>query len=183
MAFVGLRDLYYAPLTKDDETGVTYGTPKKIAGAITAKVTPSTASGTLFGDDGPLEHATVLGDVQVELNTADLSTAIQADLLGHAIGANGVLLRKASDIPPYVAVGYRSLKANGKYRYVWLVKGKFQEPEQSHKTKGNDVNFETPTIQGAFIKREYDELWEKTIDSDDPGYTAAVGDNWFASVE
>ncbi len=39
---VGLKDLHYAVLTDDAETGATYEAPEKITGAITATVTPTT---------------------------------------------------------------------------------------------------------------------------------------------
>lgn len=183
MAFVGLRDLHFAVLLTDDAAGATYETPEKISGAITAKLNPNTASGTLFGDDGPMVTATSLGEIELELNVTDLKNSTQAKLLGHTVDAKGILLRKASDVPPYVAVGYRSLKDNGEYRYTWLCKGKFKEPEQSHETKTNDVNFQTPTISGSFLRREFDDLWQKTIDSDDELYEAGTGTAWFTSVE
>ena len=36
---------------------------------------------------------------------------------------NGVLVRTASDKPGYFAVGFKSEKADGNFRYVWLYKG------------------------------------------------------------
>lgn len=44
-------------------------------------------------------------------------------LLGNAVDDNGVLVRTATDKPPYFAVGFKSEKSNGKYRFVWLYKG------------------------------------------------------------
>lgn len=183
MAFVGLRDIHVAILLEDTATAAKYQAPEKIGAAITANVNPNSSSATLFAEDGPLENASALGEIEVEIGVADLSNAIQAKLLGHTIGANGILMRKATDIAPYVAVGYRTLKSNGKYRYVWLTKGKFRVPEQAHETKRNDVNFQTPTIVGSFLKREFDEVWQKQIDEDDTQYLPTVGDTWFDYVE
>jgi phi13 family phage major tail protein len=179
MAFIGVRDLHFALLTSDDATaGAVYEDPEKIAGLITINVNPNTSSGTLFADDGPADTATALGEIEVEFSTKDLSLAQQAKLLGHEIGSDGVLLRKAEDIPPFVAVGYRVLKSTGGYRYNWLTKGKFRVPNQEHETKTNDVNFQTPTIAGSFLRREYDDLWQKVGDTDDVTFTSAA--TWFS---
>lgn len=176
---VGLRDLYYAILTKDDSTGVAYQTPVKIAGAINAKISPKVESETLYADDGPSETATSLGEIDVELETKDLPLSAQAALLGHTI-SNGVLIKDADDVAPYVAIGFRSKKSNGKYRYVWLFKGRFETPEQEYKTAEDKPSFQTPKIKGTFIKRDYDGFWQAIGDEDETGFTA--GNTWFNNV-
>jgi hypothetical protein len=45
---VGLRDLHYALLIKDDATGVTYETPIHMAGAILAKIAAKSNTETLY---------------------------------------------------------------------------------------------------------------------------------------
>lgn len=179
---VGLRDLHYAILTKDDTTGVAYQTPVKIAGAINAKISPKSETATLYADDGPDETATTLGEIDVELEVKDLPLEVQAALLGHTI-SGGVLVKKSEDIAPYVALGFKSAKSNGKNRYVWLMKGQFQLPEQEYKTKEGKPAFQTPKIKGTFIKRQYDGMWQKIADEDHPDYVQSIGANWFNSVE
>jgi len=176
---VGLNDLHYALLTKDDETGVTYSAPVKVSGAITAKITPKSNSETLFADDGPAEIATALGEIDVELETKDLDLSTQAALLGHTVNA-GVIMKKASDNAPYVALGFKSKKSNGKYRYVWLFKGKFMPPDQEYATQEDKPKFQTPTIKGSFIRRDNDLAWQVVGDEDETGFTE--GATWFDSV-
>lgn len=180
---IGLKDLYYAKLVSDDSFGATYTSPTKIIGAVQANINPNASMETLFADDGPMETAASLGQISLELIAADLPLDVQAALLGHTVGGDGVMLRKASDVPPWVAIGFKSLKSNGKYRFVWLVKGKFSMPEQKHETKGDKVAFQTPTIQGAFVKRDYDDVWQKITDEDGANYTPAIGAVWFTAVE
>lgn len=180
MATIGLRDVHVALLTKDDSTGVTYEAPEKIVGAISANVNPNPSSATLFADDGPYDSASTLGEIELELNMADIPPAKQALLLGHTF-ANGILVRKSSDTPPWVAVGYRSLKSNGSYRYTWLYKGKFAEAEQENQTKGDSIEWKTPTITGAFVRRDFDDAWQIEAESDDA--TAATStEHWFEQV-
>lgn len=179
---IGLRDLHYAILTQDDENGVAYQAPVKVPGVITANINPNPNTGTLYADDGPVETHSQLGEISLELNVKDLSLDVQAALLGHTV-QGGVMMRKTTDTAPYVAIGFKSLKSNGKYRYVWLLRGKFQLPEMQHQTKANDVNFQTPTIKGIFLKRKYDDAWIKQTDEDHPDYVPSIGDTWFDAVE
>lgn len=181
MATIGLRDVHYAILQSDTPTGATYDTPERLVGAISANVNPNTSSATLFADDGPYDSASTLGEIELELNMADIPAAASNKLLGHTY-KNGVLIKKASDQPPYVAVGYRSLKSNGAYRYTWLLKGKFADGEQSNQTKGDSIEYSTPTITGAFVKRDYDDAWQVEADSDDATINPETIANWFTAV-
>jgi phi13 family phage major tail protein len=175
---VGLEDLYYALLTSDGSDGAVYGTPVKITGAITANVKPNASSATLFGDNAPLDTASQLGNIDLELSAADLPLETQAAILGHDSVSGGVLLKKSTDTPPWLAIGFKGKKSNGNYRYVWLVKGKFREHDDNYETQKDSVNYQPPTINGNFVAREYDKVWKKVADEDATGYTDA-GDTWF----
>lgn len=180
MAIVGLRDLHYAPLTKDDATGVTYGPVVALAGAVTAKISPKVNSETLYADDMAVETASALGQIDVEIEVSDLPLSAVADLLGYTVGSDGVLKYDAGTVPPYVALGFRSQKSNGKFRYVWLVKGRFDPPEENFETKADKPKFQTATIKGTFVARSYDRVWKYTGDEDETGFTA--GATWFNAV-
>ena len=169
---IGLRDLHYALLQDDDiEVGAVYDEPVRIIGAIQANINPNASRETLFADDGPMETASSLGEIELEMVAADIPLQHQAALLGHDINEEGIMESNAESIPPWVAVGFRSLKSDGSYRYVWLLKGKFQEPEASHETKGDTITFQTPTMNGGFVKRDCDDLWKLTGDEDEVTFT------------
>jgi|SRR5690625_4755202 len=176
---IGLRDIHFAELIEDTKEAIEYETPERIIGAIQATITPTVNAETLFADDGPSEVASALGDIEVALNVKDLPLPVQAKLLGHRF-ENGVILRSADDIAPYVALGFRSQKSNGKDRFVWLYKGKFSVPEQDYTTKEDTPAFQTPTINGTFVKREHDNLWQVIGDEDEQDFLA--GPTWFDSV-
>lgn len=178
---IGLSDLHYAILTTDEKDATpVYETPVEVPGVISAKVNPNTDLGTLFADDGPFEVATSLGNIDMELNVADLELPVQAALLGHTY-SGGVLRRKGSDTPPWVAIGFKSLKSNGSYRYTWLAKGKFAPSEQANDTKNDTVNFQTPTVKGSFAKRTSDDEWECHIDEDDDDFEVGDATAWFTN--
>lgn len=178
MATIGLRDIYYAKLLTDPVGGTaTYDAPKRLAGAISANINPNSSSATLFADDGPADTAATLGEISLELNVADIPLETQAELLGHTV-ESGVLKKKGGDVPPWVAVGFRTLKSNGSYRYYWLNKGKFATPEEDLKTKGDSIEFATPTISGSFVKRDSDDEWQRQADADNEASAEAIT-NWF----
>ena len=179
MAKIGLRDLYVAILNEDTAAATSYETPERIIGAITANVNPNSSSATLFADDGPMDTASTLGEIELELGTYDLPLPTQAKLLGHSYDETTGLLKKgANDVAPWVAVGFRSLKSDGSYRYFWLTKGKFRPTEENIETKGDSVNFQTPTITGSFAKRVSDDQWELVAESSNP-QSAALINTWF----
>jgi phi13 family phage major tail protein len=177
---IGMDKIHYAIMT--DEEQETYDTPKPIPGAITGTVSPSTNTETLYADDQAWETASALGEIEVELNVADLPREVLADLLGATVDANGVLVQSKSDVAPYVAIGFRSQKSNGKYRYFWLYKGKFQPNEEEFQTKEDSPSFQTPTITGTFIARQTDGKWRARVDEDETGVKPEVIQNWFSAV-
>lgn len=179
---IGLSNLHYALLNSDSVSAVSYQTPVAVPNAITANINSNSSNETLFADDGPAETASTIGKIDLELSTADLPLDLQAIWLGHT-RVGGILKRSSSDVPPWLAIGFKSLKSNGSYRFTWLLKGKFQIPELNHETKGDAINFQTPTITGSFVKREYDNLWLKESDEDDPDYVPSIGTNWFLGVD
>lgn len=182
MAKIGLANLYYAKVTKDDNTGVTYEVPAKIAGVITVDIKTGSDTATLFADNGPAETATALGEIGVDIEVKDLPLDVQAALLGHTIAA-GIMVSNADDVAPDVAIMFEALKSNGKKRFVKLLKGKFAEPDDVNKTKGDKIDFQTQKISAKFVIREYDGNWKKTADEDAEGYLPATGAAWYTAVE
>jgi phi13 family phage major tail protein len=189
---IGCDHLVYAIMTTEDTatTAPTYATVKSAPGVISVNINPNASQETLFADDGPMETATTLGKIDVEINKAELTAENKADLLGHQIDGNGGVVYGDSDVPPWVAIGFRTLKSNGNYRYVWLYKGKFTDPEDNNETKGDSINFQTDTISGQFVKlnnqitinNKLIRLWKYEIDGDNEDADVNVMASWFDEV-
>lgn len=189
---IGCDRLVYAIMTTEDSatTAPTYGEVKHAPGVIAVNINPNASQETLFADDGPYDTATTLGRVEVEINKAELTTENKSDLLGHSIDSNGGIVYSSSDVPPWVAIGFRTLKSNGKYRYVWLYKGKFTDPEDNNETKGDSINFQTDTIRGQFVKLNNPVVvngkeafpWKYEIDGDNADANQTVISGWFEDV-
>lgn len=181
---VGLKNMVLAPLTEDTEATLTYGPLQLVAGAIEASVTPENADPDVqYADD--IEFDVLYPDPELSFKTkmADIPLSIQEQIFGNAIDDNGVLIRKASDKPPYYAVGFMSEKSNGKYRYVWLYKVRAKPVTESYQTKeGGTITRQTGEVEWVAIKRTHDGQYQAVADEDENGFTPAKGATFLQSV-
>lgn len=192
MVRIGCDHLVYALMTTEDSATAApvFAAPTAALGVMSLNINPNASIETLFADDGPMETAGTLGNIEVEIQKAYLTAKEKADLLGHFIDSNGGLVSSANDTSPWVAIGFRTLKSNGHYRYVWLYKGKFIDPEDNNETKGDSVNFQSDTINGQFAKLHKafkmggkDKYpWKYELDEDTPDVEETIISSWFTSV-
>lgn len=184
---IGVDHLVFAPITSDSADQIVFGEVKKLPGVQKITINPNSSTETAFYDDGPGESASTLGEIEVSIDKAYLTTSEKNALLGHTIDAKGVLLYGASDSAPEVAIGFRTLKSNGKYRYVWLLKGVFSEPEDANETKGESISFQSDSLVGAFAKTNamfsvdgaMKQLWKTELDEDHATADSEVAKAWF----
>lgn len=196
---IGADKLVYALMTKEGDatTAPVYATPKTPVGLMSLNINPNSSQETAFYDDGPGESATTLGAIEVEIQKNELLTEELGDFLGHKTDDKGALVYGAADVAPWLAIGFRSLKSNGKYKYVWLLKGKFREREEAYETKGDTINFQSDTIIGQFakintrlmVKTAADDStgtetqpWKTEIDGENASADATTIKNWFTQV-
>ena len=174
-----LRNIHYALLTSDTATGVEYAVPKPLVGAVNAKISPTSSQEKLWADDGVFDIANNLGDISVELELAELPLQAQATLLGHTY-LDGVMTMKATDEPPYLAIGFMSRVSQSRFRFVWLYKGKFGLVQDEYATATDAAAWRNAKLTGTFVRRDYDGEWQVIADSGDAGFTGA--DFWFQAV-
>jgi len=191
---IGCDNLVYALMTAEEtaSTAPTYGAVKSAPGVMHVNINPNASLSTAFYDDGPGETASTLGNIDVEIQKNVLTSENKADLLGHTIDANGGVAYGDNDTPPWVAIGFRTLKSNGKYRYVWLYKGRFADPEDNNETKADSINFQSDTIKGQFVKLSYPvtvatgvtkRVWKYEVDEDSDAANPATIADWFTDVK
>ena len=181
---IGLKNVVIAPLTADTETELTYGTVQAVAGAIEASVTPdNTDPNIMYADD--IEFDTLYADPEItfKLKMADIPLTIQEMLFANTMDDNGVLLRTAQDKPPYFAVGFKSEKSNGKFRYVWLYKVRAKPLTENFATKeGDTITRQNPEVEFTAIKRTHDERYQAVADEGENGFTAEKANTFLDTV-
>ena len=181
---VGLKNMVIAPLTSDDQTAVVYGPLQLVAGAIEASITPENADPDVqYADD--IEFDVLYPDPELSFKTrmADIPLQIQEMLFGNQIDDKGVLIRSASDKPPYFAVGFMSEKSNHKFRYVWLYKVRAKPVTENYATKeGGTINRQNGEVEWTAIKRTKDGRYQAIADEGENGFTATMGETFLATV-
>ena len=164
MAKIGLNNLKYGLLT--EEGGVAkYSGPKVLGKAIDCKVAIENYAAELYADDTLAESDNTFKKGTVTLTIDEDDDTVFAELLGHEIDEEkDEMIRKDTDVAPYVGLGRILTKVvNGVYKYKveFLPKVKFAEPAQEEATKGDSIEFKTPSIEGTVSKLS-DGVWSKS---------------------
>lgn len=178
---IGVRNPYIAIMNNPDVDEKDYAIPVKLAKAVSLKLSPKVNSATLYADDGPAETASVIGEIDVELELDKITTDKQALILGNKIDSNGVLISSTDDTPPYLALGFQ-ISTTGMNKYTWLYKGKFEQMDEDVKTQGEKIDYQTPKAKATFLKRAVDNRWKASVVAGNAGVTQATIDNWFKAV-
>lgn len=186
MATIGLDKLYYSKITEvnGDET---YGTPEVLAKVINADLSVELAEAILYADDSAAEVVKAFKGGKLTLGVDDIGTSAAQTLTGASIDDNGVLVSATENIGAPVAIGFRALKANGKYRYFWLYRVMFGVPATNLQTKGDSISFQTPTIEGTIMRRNKADAsgnhpWKVEVTEGDIGVSDSAITSWFTAV-
>lgn len=187
MATIGLDKLYYAKITEDASGNETYGDPQPLAKAMTAGLSVELAEATLYADDGAAAVVKEFQSGTLTLGVDDIGVTVAQDLTGATIDGNKVLVSTSEDGGTPVAVGFRAKKANGKYRYFWLYRVKFGIPATNLTTKGESIEFSTPSIEGTVTRRnkvdgQGKHPWKAEVSEDDTGVLPATISGWYEEV-
>ncbi len=187
MATIGMDKLYYAKITEGTDGDETYATPTQLAKAIKADLTIDLAEATLYADDGTAYVVKEFKTGTLSLGVEDIGAQAAQDLTGATVDDNGVLVSAGEDEGVAVAVGFRALKPNGKYRYFWLYRVKFGIPAANLQTKGDSITFQTPTIEGTVMRRNKADSkgnhpWKAEVTEGDAEVSAATITGWYAQV-
>ena len=153
MATIGFDQLYYALITEDENGVETYAKPERLAKAITAELSVELAEAVLYADDGAAEVVKEFKSGTLTLGVDDIGVKAAEVLTGAKADKNGVLVSTTEDVGQNVAIGFRAKKANQTYRYYWLYRVRFGIPSVNLETKGNEINFQTPSIEGTVGRR------------------------------
>lgn len=165
MAQIGLRYLKYSPIATDgDYTGV-----KTLGKAIETKVTPNVSEANLYADDSIAESSKVVTGGTVDVTVDEISAQTYAEILGHSYNATTKeVVRNSNDVAPYIGLGRIITKVVNnaqKYKAEFLSKVQFKDSLPDEKTKGESIEFSTPSFSGNFFTLA-DGTWSKTSEFD-----------------
>ena len=153
MANIGLTNIWFSNLTEGNDGTATYDGAKQLGKAVSCTVDITNNEATLYGDDALAESDTSFASGSITLGVTDDDDTIFAPLLGHEYDdETGEVIKTSSDVAPYVGVGRIVTKmVNGEYKYKveFLYKVKFAEPSKDETTKGENIEFSTPSVEGV----------------------------------
>jgi phi13 family phage major tail protein len=188
---VGLKDLYIAKVTQDDAGGYIADTPEYFAPAINATAEPAVNSKIQYADDQPFDAMSAEGETKITLDVTEIPLSVQASINGSVFDvATGRMFDNAG-VPDYFALGFKSQKSNGSYKFYWFLKGRFQKPKDDKSTKTDTPDPKATQIIFSAIKtvHPFDLLGDASLmdgakrvvgDEDLSGFD---GDTWFDAVQ
>jgi len=181
--YEGVLDLYFALMTTEDaaDTPAAYSTPEVLAKNIETTIAPRFREGVLHASNVAVRREKRICGYDLTINVDQVLAAVRQKLLGRHVDQNGVEVLKDTQQAPYVAVGFAQTKDNGAKELWWLYKGKFAESEKKGKTRGDSIEYQTPTLTAQFDAR-YDGNIAAIVDSDGPGVSADTATKWFTTV-
>ena len=164
MANIGLSNIWFSELTEHNGVA-TYAGAKNLGKAVSCSVSITNNDAKLFGDDHLAESDTSFASGTITIGVTDDDDTIFAPLLGHTI-SDGEVVKKATDAAPYVGIGRIVMKmVNGAYKYKveFLYKVKFGEPSRDENTRGESIEFATPSVEGVIATLDDNEgTWNKS---------------------
>lgn len=151
MANIGLSNIWYSILTELADGTASYNGAKNFGKAVSCSTSITNNEAKLYGDDTLAESDTSFSNGTVTLGVTDDDETVFAEVLGHTVTPNGEVIKAATDAAPYIGLGRIVTKmVNGAYKYKVeiLKKVKFSEPSKDENTKGESIEFATPSIEG-----------------------------------
>lgn len=161
MAFIGMRHVVAATIaTETPGAALTYDAGMVVGKAIQGNLTWDRNDNPLYADDAIAENDNGATGGSIELVTDDLLDVVRAYLLGDeaisvGTGTSATTEYESTDEPaPYVGFGYMRVRVkNGvtSYQAVWYHKAQFGETNENAQTKGQTIEWQTPTLTGRIM--------------------------------
>lgn len=157
MAMVGMLHPVAATISSEVEgSAITYSAGMVIGKAISANITMERNDNPLYADDSIAETDNGITGGTIEVNTDDLLESVRKYMLGLkdvTVGSN-TEYDETEEAAPYVGFGFIQVRRkNGatSYKCHWFHKVIFGESNESAQTKGESIEWQTPTITGRIM--------------------------------
>jgi phi13 family phage major tail protein len=176
---IGVKGFRYAELLTDPAGGTpTYGTVYPIPALKAAVYTTNASLSRAYGDDGLQAAAETVGAQTLAIDLLEIPQDDKNRLLGLDYAA-GILQSKATNLSPYVAVGFEVTRDDGSSDYVWFPKVKFQKPGQDAQTKAETITYQSEMLEGAVVNLTANNVYRVMARTNDPNVSATTITNWF----
>lgn len=178
---INITNPVYCLVTADTPEGTTYGEIKSFGEAQQIQLTPSVATGQLYGNGAMVDSSALLTGISVSFTATKLPIETIADIYNQTV-TDGVLQEKAATTANYIALGYEVEQTNGKSEYVWLLKGRPQPLASNVQQSETNINYSTDTITIDFVKRVSDSMLRYYADAANADFTEEQAEAWLTTA-
>lgn len=171
----------YAVITKDDDTGVTCSAVKKFGDPMQVQLTPSYATGLLYGGGVKTEDMSKITGITVKFDVNKIPIETRAIIGGHKY-IDGILTESPDDQAPDIAFGYEVEETGNHSEYVWLFKGRAKPIGSTVQQTTDNINFSTDSIDIGFVPRSFDNKLKDYADTANASFTAEKAATYLDTV-
>lgn len=177
----GLRNVYYAVATFEDNGAVSYGTPKPIPGAVNMSLEAQGETTPFYADDGVYYSATVNDGYSGDLEVAKVPDSFYEDVFGFVTDANGIRVEDAAAEPARFALMFEFKGDKVRTRHVFYnCAGTRPAVASSTTSNAKDPITEKISINAFPLPETAD---GKAIVKGKCTPEAAAYDSWFTAVQ
>lgn len=167
---LSVLDTYWADLTETEGT-ISYGTPKKLSGAVSVGVTHNKTQSTVYESGATIYNKSNVSGGTIDLSTHTMSEEDRARILYGITVSEGNVdydVGADTDTSPRGAFGFAVMEEDTstgqkKYRCTWFFDCTMAPPDGTYNTSdGNGPNTEPDAFQFAFSRRPTDRKYRRT---------------------
>lgn len=134
----GFRNVWYAPVSSETASAITYGTPKSFlaqgCGGISISLAPTGEETDFYADDISWFNEITNNGYDGDLTMTKISADFKKDILGMTEDVNGALFENADVVPIKFALGFE-VQGNEKPTRTWYYYCSVARPNEDHATK------------------------------------------------
>lgn len=156
----GVDNVVIAEVTGDDNEvsgGYVTGTVEPLLPVAEIGKTTETSSEAHYYDNQPMIVINSEGSDEITITGAGLEIDKLAKITGKSYDPTTGAMIDSPREPRYFALGYRTKGTDGKYRYVWRLKGQFAIPDETSATEdnGTEANGTELTYTGIYTTHKF----------------------------
>ncbi len=156
----GVEGVVIAEVTGDDnETGGGYvtGAVEPLLPVAEIGKTTTSSSEAHYYDNQPMIVINSEGPDEITITGAGMTLEKLAKITGKSYDPTTGMFVDGERQQRYFALGYKTKDSDGKYRYVWRLKGTFAIPDDTNATEndGTDANGTELTFTGIYTVRKF----------------------------
>lgn len=158
---IGLKHFVVAKIATETEgQALTYEAGMLVGKAMRANLNFTRTDNPLFGEDAIAENDNGITGGTIQIGVTSLGNTVRAYMLGDkeiTVGTGQAAVKEyevTDDPAPYVGYGFLRVLLSGgvkKFGALWVFKAQFGENTIEAETKGQQIVWQTPTLDGIIM--------------------------------